>query len=140
MKTFNKRRLVIFLNFITLFSVAQSKYTLSGYVKELKSKELLIGVTVYTADNSAGSVSNDFGYYALELPAGEHTIIYNFIGQTHGVYLVLSSILEDYYNYGKLLNNFDPQNPFAEPVTLSSNIDGGLELFTLASGLVIPII
>ena len=80
MKTLNKRHLVIFLNFITLFSVAQSKYTLSGYVKELKSKELLIGVTVYTADNSAGSVSNDFGYYALELPAGEHTIIYNFIG------------------------------------------------------------
>ncbi len=61
-------------------------------------------------------------------------------GQTHGVYLVLSSISEDYYNYGKLLNNFDPQNPFAEPVTLSSNIDGGLGLFTLASGLVIPII
>ena len=60
-------------------------------------------------------------------------------GQTHGVYLVLSSISEDYYNYGKLLNNFNPQNPFAEPVTLPSNIDGGLGLFTLASGLVIPI-
>ncbi|MDC0467536.1 DUF4249 domain-containing protein [Bacteroidia bacterium] len=36
--------------------------------------------------------------------------------------------------------NFDPQNPFAEPVTLPSNIDGGLGMFTLASGLVIPII
>jgi hypothetical protein len=59
---------------------------------------------------------------------------------TRGVYIVLSSISEDYYNYGKLLNNFDPQNPFAEPVTLPSNIDGGLGMFTLASGLVIPII
>ena len=59
---------------------------------------------------------------------------------TRGVYIVLSSISEDYYNYGKLLNNFDPQNPFAEPVTLPSNIDGGLGMFSLASGLVIPII
>ena len=56
-----------------------------------------------------------------------------------GVYIVLSSISEDYYNYGKLLNNFDPKNPFAEPVPLPSNIDGGLGMFTLASGLIIPI-
>ena len=58
---------------------------------------------------------------------------------TRKVFIVLSSISEDYYNYGKLLNNFDPKNPFAEPVPLPSNIDGGLGMFTLASGLIIPI-
>lgn len=64
----------------SLLSLAQSTYTLSGYVKESGSKELLIGVTIYTEDKSGGTVSNDFGYYALQLPAGKHTIYYSFIG------------------------------------------------------------
>ena len=55
------------------------------------------------------------------------------------VYLVLSSITEDYYNYGRLLKNYDPQNPFGEPTLLPTNIDGGLGMFTLSSGVVIPI-
>lgn len=62
------------------FMQAQSKFTLSGYVKEAGSKELLIGVTIFTETKIAGTVSNDFGYYALELPAGTHTVIYNFVG------------------------------------------------------------
>ncbi len=53
---------------------------LSGFVKEQGSKELLIGVTIYTSDKSVGTVSNDFGYYAMELTEGKHTIIYNFVG------------------------------------------------------------
>lgn len=61
---------------------AQESYTLSGYVKESGSKELLIGVTIYTADKTAGTVSNNFGYYAIQLPAGKHTMIYNFVGYT----------------------------------------------------------
>ncbi|MGK0368957.1 MAG: outer membrane receptor for ferrienterochelin and colicin, partial [Bacteroidia bacterium] len=59
---------------------AQQTYTLSGYVKEAGSKELLLGVTIYTADKTAGTVTNNFGYYALQLPAGTHDIVYNFIG------------------------------------------------------------
>jgi len=59
---------------------AQQTFTLSGYVKEAGSKELLLGVTVYKDDKSAGTVSNNFGYYALQLPAGKHIIVYNFVG------------------------------------------------------------
>lgn len=61
-------------------SWAQETFTLSGYVKEAGSKELLLGVTIYTSDKSAGTVSNNFGYYALQLPAGTHSIVYNFVG------------------------------------------------------------
>ncbi|MDG1719876.1 MAG: DUF4249 domain-containing protein [Bacteroidia bacterium] len=60
-------------------------------------------------------------------------------GVDRSVYLVLSSITEDYYNYGRLLKNYDPQNPFGEPTLLPTNIDGGLGMFTLSSGVVIPI-
>ncbi len=64
----------------SICSWAQETFTLSGYVKEAGSKELLLGVTIYTTDKSAGTISNDFGYYALQLPAGKHSIIYNFVG------------------------------------------------------------
>lgn len=59
---------------------AQNKFTLSGYVKESGSKELLIGVTIFTDTKSAGTISNDFGYYAIDLPAGTHQLIYSFVG------------------------------------------------------------
>lgn len=76
-----KKFLFLMMASLCLIEVSgQNTYTLSGYVKEQGSKELLLGVTVYTSDKSAGSVSNNFGYYAMQLPAGTHTVLYNFIG------------------------------------------------------------
>jgi hypothetical protein len=63
----------------------------------------------------------------------------SFDGKARKIYMVLSSITEDYYNYGRLLKNYDPQNPFAEPTLLPSNMEGGLGMFALSSGLIIPI-
>ena len=57
--------LVVLALFVAQTLSAQQTYTLSGYVKEAGSKELLLGVTIYTADKTAGTVTNDFGYYAL---------------------------------------------------------------------------
>ncbi|MGB1037284.1 MAG: TonB-dependent receptor [Bacteroidia bacterium] len=74
---------VLFLMMASLCLIeasGQTTYTLSGYVKEQGSKELLLGVTVYTSDKSAGTVSNNFGYYAMQLPAGTHTVLYSFVG------------------------------------------------------------
>lgn len=47
------------------------KYTLSGYVRERGSGELLPGVTVYLPDRRAGTTTNNYGFYSLTLPAGE---------------------------------------------------------------------
>jgi hypothetical protein len=60
-------------------------------------------------------------------------------GVNRSINLILSSITEDYYNYGKLLKNYDPQNPFSEPTLLPSNMEGGLGMFALSSGVVIQI-
>ena len=62
-----------------------------------------------------------------------------FGGDRRKIYMVISSITEDYYNYGKSLNNYDPQNPFSEPTLLPSNMEGGLGMFALSSGVVIQI-
>lgn len=73
--------LVFFLfSWFSIFS--QEKYVLSGYVKDSKSGEKLIGVTVYKAGSNIGVNTNEYGYYSLSLPKGNHTIVFSYIGYT----------------------------------------------------------
>ena len=59
---------------------AQEKFTLSGYIKEEGSLELLPGVTVYVPELKAGTVTNNYGFYSITLPAGQYTLITSSIG------------------------------------------------------------
>ncbi len=45
------------------------------------------------------------------------------------VFLLLLTTDEHYYNYHKALENYFPDNPFAEPILMYSNIEGGLGVF-----------
>ena len=54
-------------------------------------------------------------------------------GKRPEVYLVLSAITKDHYEYGKALQNYDPENPFSEPSPLPNNVEGGLGIFTLSN-------
>lgn len=56
------------------------KATVSGYITNSDTKEPIPGVTVYVQELTAGTVSNAFGYYSLELPRGFHQVQYSFIG------------------------------------------------------------
>lgn len=47
---------------------AQHFATLSGFVKEEGSQELLPGVSVYIAGTPYGTVTNSYGFYALRVP------------------------------------------------------------------------
>ena len=44
------------------------KYTISGYVREKGSQELLIGVSIYIPALQAGVTTNNYGFYSLTLP------------------------------------------------------------------------
>lgn len=75
----------IAVNFFLLFSttllLAQSKYTVSGIVKEKSSGETLIGVTVTTVENpTVGITTNDYGFYSLSLPKGNYTLRFSYVG------------------------------------------------------------
>ena len=60
---------------------AQQKFFLSGTVTDAKTGESLLGVNVFLKSNpQKGVVSNYYGYYALSLPAGTYTVIFNSIG------------------------------------------------------------
>ena len=52
------------------------------------------------------------------------------INDPHDVYLSLTVVNQDLFNYWLDLKNFDPDNPFNEPVQVQSNIIGGYGIFS----------
>ncbi|MEM9823499.1 MAG: TonB-dependent receptor [Bacteroidota bacterium] len=60
--------------------LAQNSFTLSGYIKDAATGETLIGATVYCAALKTGTVSNEYGFYSLEVPNTSIDLLYSFIG------------------------------------------------------------
>jgi hypothetical protein len=59
---------------------AQSKVTLSGYVRDETSGEDLIGAMVLVQGTQNGVVTNMYGFYSLTLTPGEYTIVVSYLG------------------------------------------------------------
>ena len=64
----------------TQLSFSQNKFTISGEIKDSKTGEKLVGVTVYNEKTKSGTFSNNSGYYSLSLQKGNYKISYSFIG------------------------------------------------------------
>jgi hypothetical protein len=77
-------RLIIFTFFFTLFSIHfgfGQNFTLSGYVKDERSGETLIGVNIFNKkDVAQGTSTNTYGFYSLTLPKGSYTIKVSYVG------------------------------------------------------------
>lgn len=79
-------------------SAANAQYTVSGYVKDAKNGEGLIGVSVFVKETGTGAVTNNYGYYAVTLPAGSYNLIVSFVGfkkQTIPVTLTAQNVRSD---------------------------------------------
>ncbi|HOY08134.1 MAG TPA: TonB-dependent receptor [Saprospiraceae bacterium] len=61
------------------FAQNGAKFTINGTLTDAASGETLIGVTV-RAENGTGAVSNEYGFYSLTLPEGEHTFSFAYLG------------------------------------------------------------
>lgn len=59
---------------------AQEKVTLNGYIKDASNGEELLGVTIYIPSLKAGTITNDYGFYALTVPKGEYEVRFTYIG------------------------------------------------------------
>lgn len=57
-----------------------TKYTISGYVKDSESGEVLIGTTVYDTVSLLGTTTNAYGFYSITLPEGKYNIKFSFMG------------------------------------------------------------
>ena len=65
---------------VTQLTQAQDKFTVSGYVKDAKSGETLIGVAVFVKGTSAGALTNEYGFYSLTMPSGTYNIGVSYVG------------------------------------------------------------
>ncbi|MGD1045819.1 MAG: TonB-dependent receptor [Bacteroidota bacterium] len=78
---------LLLLNFLySFFASAQTsdnrnKYTFSGYVKDLRSGEALIGATIAIKElPSTGTISNAYGFFSLTVAEGTYTVTVFFVG------------------------------------------------------------
>lgn len=53
---------------------------ITGYVRDLKTQEALIGASISVDGNGIGTVTNAYGYYSLPLKRGEYTLVYSYLG------------------------------------------------------------
>src|SRR5690606_14063783 len=59
---------------------AQTKVNISGYVKDGSSGEVLIGATVQSKETNRTVRTNSYGFFSLELDAGESTVLISYVG------------------------------------------------------------
>ena len=72
---------VIFLSTTVLCFGQNSKKTISGFVYDSTTKEVVIGANIFDLKSKTGTTSNEYGFYSLTVPSAD-TILFNvaFIG------------------------------------------------------------
>jgi hypothetical protein len=66
---------------LPLLSIAQTRHTLSGSVKDSASGETLIGASIQLLERTHSAVlSNSYGFYSLSAPPGSYHLIVSFAG------------------------------------------------------------
>ena len=55
-------------------------YSVSGYVYDASTGEVLIGATVHEPVSFTGTTTNQFGFFSLQLPHGKNDLIVSYIG------------------------------------------------------------
>jgi len=74
-------RYTFFLLFLIQVPVfAQTKFTISGYIKDAANGEALIGATIYVKSLNTGATTNVYGFYSVTLEAGNYDIDVSYIG------------------------------------------------------------
>jgi hypothetical protein len=55
--------------------IRKGKFTIAGYLKDIKTGEPIVGGSVYSLDAKVGALSDQFGFYSITLPSGPHTLL-----------------------------------------------------------------
>jgi hypothetical protein len=76
---------VLFFFLCSLWSLgalqAQERFTLSGYIRDARNGEDLPGATVYEPRSQRGAAANAYGFYSIDLPAGDTLLLqFSFVG------------------------------------------------------------
>lgn len=63
-----------------IHSVAQQKFTISGYIEDTASAEKLIAATLFDRIHQQGVITNTYGFYSLTLPEGPVDLFSTYVG------------------------------------------------------------
>jgi hypothetical protein len=76
-----QRIISITLLLLPLLAVAQVRHTVSGTIRDSASGETLIGASLVLLEQPRSAVlSNSFGFYSINAPAGHYTLVVSFAG------------------------------------------------------------
>ncbi len=65
-------------------SVPLDKYTLSGYVRDAGTGEVLIGATITVPGKATGTISNGYGFFSLTLQQEAEEVLCTYVGYRAG--------------------------------------------------------
>lgn len=89
--------------------------TLSGYVRDIKSGEAVVGASIYVANTKTGVATDQFGYFTITLPRGRHTLNVRGLGMRD---TRRQTVL---YNDGKLIIEMQEQVNSLKEVKISAD-------------------
>ncbi len=67
-----------------------------GYVTDELNGEAIIGGTVFIANLGIGVLTNEFGFYSLSIPPGDHNLAFSYIGYEEQSIAINASKQQDY--------------------------------------------
>lgn len=77
-----KKTILLLSIFFIMFQLSAQKFTISGTVQDASNGEKMIGATVFIKGLSTGTITNDYGYFAIKIPQGKYKIEINYLGYT----------------------------------------------------------
>jgi hypothetical protein len=80
MNAFLRNIWVVLLLFPLCLQAQNQKLTVSGYIKDTKNGEGLIGASVFVKELMTGTTTNTYGFYSLTVPKGNYTLVVSSVG------------------------------------------------------------
>ncbi|MBB78865.1 MAG: TonB-dependent receptor [Crocinitomicaceae bacterium] len=72
---------ITLITFLFVFQIlSQENSTLSGYLKDISSGEIIIGGKIYIPKLKKGTVTNTYGFYSLTVPRGNYLVEFRSFG------------------------------------------------------------
>ena len=72
--------LTVFILLFLSISFSQNNYTLSGYILDESSEEVIIGANVIIPELNTGTISNSYGFYSITISEGNYEVIFSILG------------------------------------------------------------
>lgn len=74
------RNLLLSFSLCISLSARAQDFTISGYIKDERTGETLIGANVYDAKSGLGTSSNTYGFYSITLPRDSVKLLFSYVG------------------------------------------------------------